>query len=58
MLSNIVWFILNVGLTGKRIIELVVQGEQGDLDDRLLQENRPAALLQMVPFSDEFLDFA
>ena len=47
MLSNIVWFILNVGLTGKRIIELVVQGEQGDLDDHLLQENRPAALLQM-----------
>ena len=47
MVSNILLIIFNLGLTGKRIIELVAQGEPGDLDDRLLQENRPAALIQM-----------
>ena len=47
MVCNILLIIFNLGLTGKRIIELVAQGEPGDLDDRLLQENRPAALLQI-----------
>ena len=46
MLSGILLF-FNAGLTCKMIIELVVQGEPGDLDYRMLQENRPAALLQM-----------
>ena len=46
MLSGILLF-FNAGLTCKMIIELVVQGEPGDLDYRMLQENRPSALLQM-----------
>ena len=48
--NNSMWYFiiyLNVGRTGKTIIELVVLGEPGDLDDVLLQENRPAALIQM-----------